>query len=329
MKKTPVSQITPNGRYSGPSVNRLFSAANRPAVLLVLSCFLFSATVFAYTDDSKSNRKEKLRIEKKTSEKKTVEKVEKVRKPDQVKEAEARRQKTVRQNKDTEVRKQQTNTSNRGGSENRSKDQYRNNSGNRSGQADNNDDNRAGNRNNNTERERSDNNRPDVGSGKGDRPGMAFRPDKRFKHERERCAFCIGVGFTFSHDHFRKIRCPHCRGRGFAIAYHSHLNEFCPLCYTQLVIIGTHHYWEPEEIADRMTRDLELLLDLTPGQARRIYRINLKYLRDSRHGDLAYYMERRDMYIMEELTYRQRDMYLTYLREVDSRDLCDNCFALR
>lgn len=192
--------------------------------------------------------------------------------------------------------------------------------------------NRSGNRDNAVDRN-SDNNHPgnDMARNRNQPINRDFanHNDRRFKNNHERCPHCSGHGFMFSNDHVRKIRCHTCYGRGFAIGYHTHLSEFCPLCFAHMAVRGVAHNRSLEQIARLETRELDRVLDLTSYQEKKIYRINLKYLRDIRHKDLAYAMDVRDRRIMNVLTYRQQDWYISYLRDVDTRDLCDRCYALR
>jgi len=151
----------------------------------------------------------------------------------------------------------------------------------------------------------------------------------RFNHDYERCHFCFGVGYTYGHDHLHRLRCPHCLGRGFDIEFHVGLYDICPLCYGNVngYGFGNRHY-DMTDIARRMTEELDFVVRLSNSQERRIYRINLDYLRKSRRGELAYWIERRDNQIYKVLTYRQRPLYLAYARNIDYRDVCDHCFAV-
>lgn len=149
----------------------------------------------------------------------------------------------------------------------------------------------------------------------------------RFKHDRERCHHCHGVGIVFGPDRLHRVRCVHCYGRGFAIQFHVNLYDICPLCYGPVRGYGfpTHPH-DVADVARRMTKELDYVVRLTSSQERRIYRINLDYLADSRRGDLDYWMERRDDRIYRVLNNRQRREYLDYVRSLDYRDVCDHCF---
>lgn len=161
-----------------------------------------------------------------------------------------------------------------------------------------------------------------------DRPDYARQRDNRFRNDNERCRICFGIGYMLSHDRLHRQRCMTCRGRGFAIGFSHNLSEFCPVCFASIVIGGISHIRSLEEIARIETNNLSVLLDLTDHQANRIYRINLRYL-NNRHGDVGYAMQERDKDILDVLNWRQQDIYLSYLRNMDTRDLCDNCYALR
>lgn len=161
-----------------------------------------------------------------------------------------------------------------------------------------------------------------------DRPDYARQRDNRFRNDNERCRICFGIGYMLSHNRLHRQRCMTCRGRGFAIGFSHNLSEFCPVCFASMVIGGISHVRSLEEIARIETNNLSVLLDLTDHQANRIYRINLRYL-NNRHGDVGYAMQERDKDILDVLNWRQQDIYLSYLRNMDTRDLCDNCYALR
>jgi len=159
-------------------------------------------------------------------------------------------------------------------------------------------------------------------------PDYARQRDNRFRNDNERCRICFGIGYMLSHDRLHRQRCMTCRGRGFAIGFSHNLSEFCPVCFASIVIGGISHIRSLEEIARIETNNLSVLLDLTDHQANRIYRINLRYL-NNRHGDVGYAMQERDKDILDVLNWRQQDIYLSYIRNMDTRDLCDNCYALR
>ena len=151
----------------------------------------------------------------------------------------------------------------------------------------------------------------------------------RYNHDRERCNICFGVGYTYGHDHLHRLRCTHCMGRGFGIQFHVQLHDVCPLCYGSVNGYGfANRHHEMVDIARRMTQELDYVVRLSNSQERRIYRINLDYLRESRRGDLPYWIERRDNQIYRVLNNRQRPLYLAYARNIDYRDVCDNCFAV-
>lgn len=151
----------------------------------------------------------------------------------------------------------------------------------------------------------------------------------RYNHDRERCNICFGVGYTYGHDHLHRLRCTHCMGRGFGIQFHIQLHDVCPLCYGSVNGYGfANRHHEMVDIARRMTQELDYVVRLSNSQERRIYRINLDYLRESRRGDLPYWIERRDNQIYRVLNNRQRPLYLAYARNIDYRDVCDNCFAV-
>jgi hypothetical protein len=158
--------------------------------------------------------------------------------------------------------------------------------------------------------------------------GLAWHNGIRFRNDHEFCRICFGLGYLLTHDRLHRVRCHSCYGRGFAMGYGNDLLEYCPLCYSQLMVGGNSYARSIEEIARIETDRLSVMLDLSDRQANRIYRINLHYMRN-RHRDIDYAMQERDKDILDILNSRQQDMYLSYIESVDSRDLCDRCYALR
>ena len=154
------------------------------------------------------------------------------------------------------------------------------------------------------------------------------KSDRRFRNDNERCRVCFGVGYSFSHDRIHRIRCHSCYGRGFHIGFGHNIREFCPICFTRIFIGGISHQRSIEEIARMETNHLSVTLNLSDRQARKIYRINVNYLRDRRY-DSDYAMQRRDKDILDVLNRRQQEIYLDMIYDVDYRDLCDQCFERR
>ncbi len=153
--------------------------------------------------------------------------------------------------------------------------------------------------------------------------------DKRFRYDHERCRLCFGIGFLFSHDGLHRHRCTVCHGHGFSVGYYSRMNEFCPLCFARVWSNAHSRYSTDESIARMETNQLSVVLDLSDRQANRIYRINLRYIRHMRYGDIQYEMQLRDKDILDVLNRWQQERYLDYLSNLDNRDLCDHCFELR
>lgn len=153
--------------------------------------------------------------------------------------------------------------------------------------------------------------------------------DRRFKHDRERCHTCFGVGYTFSQNRMHRLRCNHCHGRGFEIRFAHNLVEFCPICFTKMFIGGnSHSYRSIPQIARMETNRLDMILNLSDRQERRVYRIYVDYLRHSRvYSDYA--IEERDAEILDILNRRQQMIYLDMLYDTDYRDLCDHCYERR
>ena len=110
--------------------------------------------------------------------------------------------------------------------------------------------------------------------------------------------------------------------------HRNHSIEFCPVCFAGFFMNGVGHARSDKEIARIETHRLAAVLDLSNRQAKNIYRINLRYLRDN-IGDRIYAMQRRDDAIFDVLTRRQRAMYANYLRNIDDGDLCDYCYSYR
>jgi len=160
-------------------------------------------------------------------------------------------------------------------------------------------------------------------------PEYDRKNDRRFKHDRERCHTCFGVGYTFSHDRMHRLRCNHCHGRGFEIRFAHNLLEFCPICFTKMFIGGnSHSYRSIPQIARMETNRLDMILNLSDRQERRVYRIYVDYLRHSRvYSDYA--IEERDSEILDVLNRRQQLIYLDMLYDTDYRDLCDHCYERR
>lgn len=151
-------------------------------------------------------------------------------------------------------------------------------------------------------------------------------PDIRFRHDHERCVFCFGVGFVYSHDRLNRLRCSHCNGRGFDVAFVTRLDDVCPICYSAVSSYGSIHRRSLQNTATYVTDRLDHLLDLSRSQERRIKRIVLEYLRDSRYESWFNPIVIRDREIMRELSNRQRDIYMDFMNNLDNRDLCDRCF---
>ncbi len=151
--------------------------------------------------------------------------------------------------------------------------------------------------------------------------------DHRYKHDRERCGICFGVGFIFAHDNIHRIRCSHCYGRGFALDYFIDLDDVCPLCYGSVSVYGDIHRRTKQSTARYVSNRLDDILNLSRSQEQRIYRIVLEYLRESRYSDWYDWVVIRDRKIMRELSFRQRERYIDFMNELDSRDFCDRCFG--
>ena len=187
--------------------------------------------------------------------------------------------------------------------------------------------------NDRSDRDRRNVNRPDVRFDHR-RPqqinwNFSILDSHRFRNDGERCSHCDGFGYIIVNDHFRIVRCQYCLGRGYAPAYHRHFLEFCPVCFARLAMHGIFHERSLREIANIQAQGLNHVLNLSDDQFTDVYHIYLDYLRDRRHQDLDDAIDERDHRMMDVLTDWQRDRYISYLQDVDPRDLCDHCYALR
>jgi Skp family chaperone for outer membrane proteins len=151
-------------------------------------------------------------------------------------------------------------------------------------------------------------------------------PDIRFRHDHERCTFCFGVGFIYTHDRLHRLRCSQCYGRGFAVEFITRLDDVCPICYGPVSGYGSLHRRTIQNTASYVIDRLDYLLNLSRSQERAIKRIVQDYLRDSRNDRWYNPVVARDREIMRELSNRQRDIYMDFMNNLDSRDLCDRCF---
>lgn len=151
-------------------------------------------------------------------------------------------------------------------------------------------------------------------------------PDSRFRHDHERCTFCFGVGFIYTHDRLHRLRCSQCYGRGFALEFITRLDDVCPICYGPVSGYSPLHRRTIQNTASYVIDRLDYLLNLSRSQERAIKRIVLDYIRDSRYDGWYNPVVARDREIMRELSNRQRDIYIDFMNNLDSRDLCDRCF---
>lgn len=151
-------------------------------------------------------------------------------------------------------------------------------------------------------------------------------PDIRFRNDYERCPFCFGVGFVYTHDRLHRLRCTRCYGRGFAVEFITRLDDVCPICYGPVSEYGAFHRRTIQNTASYVIDRLDLLLNLSRSQEHAIKRIVLDYLRESRYDGWYDPVVVRDREIMRELSNRQRDIYIDFMNNLDSRDLCDRCF---